>query len=152
MHGRGKTATAPASDAAQHGDGRATPLPTRWCCVQFFFFLVSQLTPTRLRLRLIHAKLGRFRPTRVVLGKTAETHWFWRRTSRFRPKLKKKKGRFEVWGWRERVLVCEIERKQVKYILICFWNQERGNEQKELFFFFKRNLNLKELRERSKSV
>ena len=38
MHGRGKTATAPVSDAAWRGDVRATLLPTRRCRVHLFFF------------------------------------------------------------------------------------------------------------------
>ena len=42
-----------------------------------FFFLVSQLALTRLRLRPIRAKSGRFTSTRIVSGETAETHWFW---------------------------------------------------------------------------
>ena len=52
MHGRGKTATAPVSDAARRGDVRATLLPTRRCRIHLFFF--------RFPTRPIRAESGRF--------------------------------------------------------------------------------------------
>ena len=53
--------------------------------------------------------------------------------------------------------MCETKRnrkrKQVKYILICFRNQERGNEQEELFFFLQDDFELERVkREEQKCV
>ena len=56
-HGRGSRGAVPASDAAGHGDARATPLPARPTAsghVSFFFF--SRLAPTLLRLGPYRAK------------------------------------------------------------------------------------------------
>ena len=97
-----------ASDTTRLGD--ATAYASVPCPVFFFFFSA----------RPIRVKLGQFAPTWAVWAKPlkhtdtdADPAYLGRNS-----KNKKKKGRFEVCGWCERVLVCEIEkkrkRKQVK--------------------------------------
>ena len=64
MHGRGKMAAAPASDAAQRGDARGTPLPARRTASSFFFFFVSGFA-------LTHADSA---PTRADSHRTGPIH------------------------------------------------------------------------------
>ena len=55
----------------------------------------GRFVPTQHRLGPICAESGRFAPTRSVSGETTETHRYWCRTGRFRPKFHTKKKKKE---------------------------------------------------------
>ena len=70
MHGRGKMAAAPASEVAQRGDARGTPLPARRTVSNFLFFylffFVSGFALTRANLAPMRAKPGQFALNQIV--------------------------------------------------------------------------------------
>ena len=103
------------------------PLPVRRCRVQFFFF-GSQYTPIR-HLGPIHAEPGWLVPIRSVLAtKTDRFRLYWCRTSRFKPKFKKKKkkkgAKRTVWLYLQVLslhrVICWYRFMLLLFCLSCF--------------------------------